>query len=109
MKLGKLDRRIRIERDGAPTHNGYQNVSGEPVTVATVWAQWMPGVGRERFANDENVATAPGVFVIRWSSRVRDVSPLDRVEFEGRMYDIGRVEEIGRRVGLRIFATARAE
>jgi len=109
MKAGRLDRRVRIERDGPPTHDGYQNVPGAPVTVATVAARYQPGAGSERFANSETAATAPAIFEIRWSERARDVSPLDRVEFEGRTYEITRVEEVGRRMGIRIFATARAE
>lgn len=109
MNAGELDRRIRIERDGSPSHDGYQNVPGQPVTVAAVAARHRPGVGIERFANSEVAAIAPIVFEIRWSRRVADVSPVDRIEFEGRMYDIQRVEQIGRRVGVRIFAVTRAE
>lgn len=109
MSAGRMDRRIRIERDGAASHDGYQNVPGAPVTVASVAASYRPGAGSERFANAETSATAPAIFEIRWSNRVRDVSPLDRVEYGGRMYDITRVEEIERREGVRIFATARAE
>lgn len=113
MKIGRLDRRIRIERDGPPTHDGYQNVPGQPFILAERWAHYQPGAGRERFSDVETAATAPAIFTIRWSDAVRDVGPLDRLLYpiadDGRWYDIQRAEEVGRRQFIRIFAVARAE
>ncbi len=38
-----------------------------------------------------------------------DIDPKDRVRFEGRVYDIVGVKEIGRREGLEITAVARPD
>ncbi len=110
---GEFDRMIRIERDAPASHDGYQNVPGAPFVLAERWAHYLPGAGRERFADAENAATAPAIFTIFWSPEVEDVSPVDRVRFpaknDGRLYDIQRVEEVGRQDKIRIFAVARAE
>lgn len=113
MKIGRFDRRIAIERDGGAVHDGYQNVGGAPTILAERWANYLPGAGRERFADAETSATAPALFTIRWSEAVADLNPRDRVRYplgdNGRLYDIQRVEEVGRRAFLRIFAVTRAE
>lgn len=109
IKAGDLDRRIEIWRPGAPYHDGYQNVPGEPELIGQRWARFIPGQGRERFASGENMATAPAVFIIRWIAEVAEKGPLLWIIFDGRRYAIERVEEIGRREGLRIAGTARAD
>ena len=114
---GRLDRRVRIERDGAATHDGYQNVPGVPEVVATVWASVTPGGGRERFANEENAATAPMVFTIRWSRELDPdapdgISPDDRVRYPaknaGYLYDIKSATVMGRNEGIVIAAVRQA-
>lgn len=100
---------VELWRPGASHHDGLQNIAGEPVAVGEFYAEYLPGQGRERFANSENVATAPAVFTIRWSDGVAEMTPLWWLVFEGREYQIERVEEVGRRVALRIAGTARAD
>jgi len=117
LAAGSLDRRIRIERDGPTTHDGYQNAPGEPVVLATVWASARPGGGRERYANAENAATAPMVFTIRWTRALdpnapEGISPADRVRYPatdaGRLYDIKSAVELGRRDGIVIAAVRKS-
>lgn len=105
----QLDREIEIWRHGQSTHDGYQNVPGEPELVECRWARFIPGQGRERFASGENMATAPAVFIIRWHPLIAAEGTLFWIVFQGRRYAIERVEEIGRREGLRIAGTARAD
>lgn len=113
-----MDRRIRIERDGAAMHDGFQNIPGTAVAIATVAASMRPGGGRERYASAENAATAPMIFTIRWT-RVLDphapggISPDDRVRFPatdaGQLFDIVSAVEWGRREGIVIAAVRRAD
>jgi SPP1 family predicted phage head-tail adaptor len=102
---GKLDRQITIKIVTV----GGDDFSAPTETLsdlATVWAEKRDLRGREFYqANAEN-AEIETVFRIRWRS---DVSPLNRIAYAGRDYDIVSVAEIGRREGLEIMAKARAE
>jgi SPP1 family predicted phage head-tail adaptor len=111
LAAGSLDRRIRIERDGPATHNGLQNVPGAPSVLATVWAQYKPARGAERFELATREAEIPVAFVIRWSRTVADVGPADRVRYpatdDGQLFDIiAAPREIGRRDGLELTCRA---
>jgi hypothetical protein len=110
LDTGTLDRRIRIERDGPPVHNGVQTVPGLPVELATRWARFIPSPGRERYANAETAATAPALFRIRWDARLDPDAPgglsvKDRIRFPingDAVYEIVSVVEFGRRDGIDI-------
>jgi hypothetical protein len=48
-------------------------------------------------------------FTVRWSPFTAGISPKDRLTCEGVEYDITGIKEIGRRVGVEISASARAD
>lgn len=108
MQSAKLDRKITLRRAVAA-----QNEYGEEITtwadLATVWASRRRASSRETLAAAEVSAAITDVFEIRYDSAWADLSPMDRLVFEGRGHDIVSVDEIGRREGLRIAAIARAE
>lgn len=111
LDAGSLDRRIRIERDGQTTHDGLQNVPGAPFVLAEVWAQYKPARGQERFELATREAEIPVAFIIRWSRRVADVGPADRVRYpardDGQLFEIiAAPREIGRRDGLELTCRA---
>jgi SPP1 family predicted phage head-tail adaptor len=101
----KLDRRITIQRPVA-TQNTYGEQVISWVKVADLWAQKRDMKGMERFAAQQVMAQVDTKFVIRYRS---DVTPINRLVFEGRNYDIASVLELGRRESLEILAVARAE
>lgn len=105
MRAGRLDRRITIQGKTVA-----QSASGEPQEtwsdIATVWAQARPNRGAERFATMQSVGSAVMTFSIRWRA---NVSVLNRISFDHELWDILDVREIGRRVGLEIDCTARAD
>lgn len=109
MDAAKLDRRIRIERAtmGRDTMNNL--VATGWSTLTTVWASKEDVRDAERVAAQEVGAEITTRFRIRWSTRVADVNPKDRLVFAGRIYQIVAVKEIGRRDGLEISATARID
>ena len=75
---------------------------------AVRWASARPAPGIERFQNAETAAEAPMRFVFRWEADL--VSVEDRILHEdGRRYAIASVNEIGRREGWEVLATARGE
>jgi len=108
MLAGRLDRRIAIQRASFSTNALNEKVATWP-TVATVWASAMPVSDGERLRTGETISDRMMRFQIRYSAAVADVDPRDRVLFDGRVYDISGVKEIGRREGLEITATARGE
>jgi len=111
MLAGKLDRRIRLE--SATTTRG---LDGHPVRtwslLREVWAELRPIRGQEGFPAQQFAAKAEVTFRIRYTYGLDPLpNPSEdmRIVYEGRSYDIVSVTEIGRREGLDITATARAE
>lgn len=78
-------------------------------TLATVWAEWTPASDGEQLRAAEVGAVISGRFRVLRSSDVADLSPKDRLQFDGRTYDITGVKELGFREGLEITCAARAE
>lgn len=107
---GRMDRRITLERDGEQTGTNAFNepIFSEPVSF-TVWAAKQDVSDRERFTSAEVAAQVTTRFQIRWSSQTANVDTRWRVRYDGRIYDISAVKEIGRRAGLEITGAARAE
>jgi SPP1 family predicted phage head-tail adaptor len=108
MLAGRLDRRISILR-ATPAADEFNEQVETWGTLAVVWAHATPVMDAERQRAGETLASKSYRFTIRYSSQVADVDPRDRVTFDGRTYDVQGVKEIGRREGLEITATARAE
>jgi len=108
MKAGELDRRITIQ-----TAHTTPNELNEPVEtwvkLTTVWAKKTDVSDRERISAAEVSAEITTRFLIRWSNRVSQVSPKDRILFDGKIYDIFSVKEVGRREGIEISAAAKAD
>ena len=105
MRAGKLDRRITIQR--STTVN---NAFNEPVKawsdLATVGAQQRPNRGAERFTAKEIAGQSVMTFHIRYRA---DLTVGDRIVYEGRIWNIVDLREIGRRVVTEIDAVAEAE
>ncbi|MDB5540529.1 MAG: hypothetical protein JWQ89_2256 [Devosia sp.] len=110
MKPERLDRKITLERFTFTTDAG----SGEQVKtwaqiVPPVWASRRRASARETLAAAEVSAEVTDIFETRWDSSWSDLDAKDRLVYEGRTYEIATVDEIGRREGLRIAASARAD
>lgn len=105
---GKLDRRIRLERF-TETRDEFNEPVKTWALLANRWASYEPLSDGEKFSASETAANASARFRIRWSQVVSDLSPKDRLIFEGDTWEIVRVKEIGRREGLEITTTGRAD
>lgn len=105
MLPGIFDRRVTIQSasislDGA----------GQPVQtwsdVVTVWMRIKPVKGSERFVAHQVV----GKSVVTFEARYRTgVTVQHRLLYDGKAWDIQDVRQVGRKKGLEIDATARAE
>lgn len=108
MDAGRLDRRVTLVRRKSGT-----NAFGEPVdewdALATVWANVTPVSDGERVRAGETLSSKLSRFIIRWSSTVSTVDPKDRINYDGSVWDIQGVKEIGRREMIELTASARGE
>jgi SPP1 family predicted phage head-tail adaptor len=105
---GELYRKISIRRASLAA-NAFNEQVATWVVIAEVRAKVTPVQDGERLRAGETLASRMSRFIVRWSKLTRTIDPTDRVMFEGREYDINGVKEIGRREGIEITATARAE
>lgn len=111
MNAGRLDRLIRFEQVLA---TGEVDDAGEPVqrwiTYRQVWAQKRSMQGSERFGDQQHLAEVDAVYQTR---HFDDITPRKELRFvdlkDRRTFNIKAVHELGRREGLEILATARAE
>ena len=106
MRAGNLDRSIDIERlDGSAI-----DADGVPAsawaTVATMRAQVVTADADEFLTGAGTTSAETILFRIRWTD---DARQNDRVRYDGRAYGITSLVEIGRRRGLEIRATTKAE
>jgi len=97
MRIGKSDRRIKVQRYTTST-----NAYGERVqtwsTLLTVWAELMKtGEGMtERITTDQDMPVQRVRFKIRSSSDSRGIKADDRVLYNLKYYNIQGIEEVGR-------------
>jgi len=108
MRAGPLDRLITIERF-TETRDEFNAQVKNWGTLATVWASKSDVSDAERIAAQEAGSTITTRFQIRWSGDVSDVNARDRIAFDGKIYDVSGVKEIGRREGLELTTTLRQD
>jgi SPP1 family predicted phage head-tail adaptor len=117
MLAGLLDRRITIRRlaqvrdaHGEIVKDALGAIVEEWQDMTTLWASKTDIRDAERIAAQQVGSTVTSRFVIRWSERVDDLTPRDRLRYpaaDGRDFNIVAVKELGRREGLEITAAAR--
>lgn len=100
MQSGKLDRRITIATLTI-TRDSHGGQVESWTTLATVWAAAVPWRGSEAVHADQVTALAEFRFQLRYRT---DFDAKARVTFDGVVYDIIRIDEIGRGEGLFVWA-----
>lgn len=91
---GALDRRIAVQRYtetrdpiyNTVVHTWADHITDAPASVKTT-------AGREFLEGSQLMAEKRAVFTVRFA----DISVLDRVSYDGRLFNISDVREIGRR------------
>jgi head-tail adaptor len=104
MSSGKFDRQVLIIVPPNGSTDEWNEENGVPVETM-VWAQIRPAPGSERFASGENLALAPVRFNFRWRPDL--VKPNFVIKYDGLVFDVKSVVEIGRRKELEVGAVAR--
>lgn len=107
LRAGRLTRPVTIVRGGAPVEDEYRDVATSAAEETHVMGGVAPAPGVERFGNAELAATALTRFVFRYRTDLLRVT--DQLRFDGRVYDISSVTEIGQREGWEVLAGARKE
>jgi|DEB0MinimDraft_6_1074348.scaffolds.fasta_scaffold24903_3 SPP1 family predicted phage head-tail adaptor len=103
MRIGGLDRKIAIEFRSVS-----QNAYGEAVyafnTSFTAWAKLDTRTtgAVENIDDGLEKAVQRVVFLIRYSTDVASITSGDRVTYNGQVYDIENVIELGRNTSLRL-------
>lgn len=108
MEAGKKDKLIRLERAVETRSPTSRVVTKNWVLVENLWAKVAPESGSEAQAAGQPAALERLAFTTGYLSTLSPTEDL-RILYEGRAFDIERVEEVGRRVDSVIHAVARAE
>ena len=107
MNIGALDRRITLQRP-----NSIGNDYGEKVvtwlTYATIWAaiDRKPSA-TERVSGEQMLSFQQVVFMIRYSTTVNILEASHRVAYDGKVYNVLGVQEVGRQEQLRVITELR--
>lgn len=109
MQAGQLDRRITIRRATTTTNPGTGLPEETWADLATVAASWRRASARETLAAAEISAAVTDVFRTRFSPITATITPLDRISYAGREYNIESATEVGRREGMEIRGNARSD
>ena len=105
MFAGKLDKQVVLESFTTTTNDFGEQVESWS-TLATVWAQVIPQMGKEIYDAAQVNAIDLLIFRIRYRT---DLNRKHRIQYNGQTYDIETIVEIGRNEGLEILGRALAE
>ncbi|NUN51916.1 MAG: phage head closure protein [Planctomycetaceae bacterium] len=107
MNPGSMDRKIEVQVN-TPTRDSLGATVESWATLEYLWASVRPVVGTEPFAAQQRYADVSVRFITWYRA---GITPLHRIVFDGRTYDIEEVLALpgGRPERLEIRAKARAE
>ncbi len=110
MEAGDLDRRITFQR-AAETSNELNEPIETWTDLVTVWARRRDASDGEKVGAGQVGSTLMSRFVVRSSEITRDVIPTDRIQHDGRLWNIQGIKEVdaGRRRFLEITAIMDAD
>ena len=103
MQAGKMDRLITIEQ-ATSTRDTVGDAVPTWSTFATVWARKVRSRGTEQFKAERETAEREIRLEIRYLAGLDETM---RIRFDGQIFDIEDLEEIGRRAGWTIRAVAK--
>ena len=100
---GELDRQIDIY-----TRSVSSNDFGETPEAftynRTIWAKIIPAGGGEKIESKRETATNEVLFIVRYTTTITEV---DRIKWNGRYYDISKIDTPDRKVFLHITAATK--
>lgn len=90
---GDLDRRITILRDVGTTASAYNEHVENFTDLVTISAKRTDVSAGEAYRSAEVGAQLTARFVVRWSTIAASITPVDRLRFKGKVYNITAVRE----------------
>lgn len=96
MIAGKLDRQLQFERF-TTTDDGFSTVEVWATHGDPIWCEKKDISDGERWRASEVQANITTRFVVRYSTFTRDITPKDRLTFEGSTCNISGIKEVGGR------------
>lgn len=115
VRAGDLDRRIQFLRaaivdDGYSKSETWADEDGPTYHGSVIAAQKTDLSDGEKWRAGEIAATVSARFVVRYSTFTKGITPQDRLECEGVVYEINGIKEgQGRRQWLELTCTARSD
>lgn len=123
MRAGRLDRLVTVQRRTVTLSDSGAEIEAWTTVIARHPASiWTPQAGDETFSQPQLLALEKVEWLIRYSSAVAALTPLDRLVYpalsdaspedipnESKIYDIVAVHEFGRREGLRVVTARRPD
>lgn len=106
MNAGELDRTIELFAPTAGIDDGYTSLPAGYATQGTRKAKYVPAMRREIFEAAGREAQLPAIFEVRSDTLTRTIDETWRLSFEGDVYDVKGVQQVGRRKYIRIEAMA---
>ena len=102
---GEFNRRIAFER-GVTVRSGLgREPAAQWASLGTVWAKVLFGTGQERRQAGAEGASQTATFRVLSSLLTRGVTERDRIQFDGRAWDITSISPIGVRDEIEFVAT----
>ncbi|MBY2941410.1 phage head closure protein [Rhizobium leguminosarum] len=98
LNIGKMDRRITIERE-TETVKPSGSVVKTWVPVATVWAEVLQQTASEFFTGYGEAETGTVIFRVRYRP---GITSADRVTYDSTAYGLKEIKELGRREALEL-------
>ena len=108
MRAGEMDRRVQFQR-AAILDDGFSETEAFANHGKPMWAKKTDVSDAERLRAGEVQAMLTARFVVRWTAFTSDLTPKDRIQYDGKSFRIFGIKEIGRREGLEITAGARVD
>ena len=107
MNIGALDRRIALQSPSSMA-NDYGEKVVTWVTYANIWAaiDRKPSA-TERVSGEQMLSFQQVVFMIRYSTTVSVLEASHRVTYDGKVYNVLGVQEVGRQEQLRVITELR--
>lgn len=101
-----MDRQITIQR-ATSVQDGFGEEVATWSDLMTIWAEVTPTRGAEPYIADRFEAGRVNTFRVRYNQDATAILETDRISYEGEVYDIHSIQELGRREGLVLTAEAK--
>jgi len=109
IRAGELDRRVLVQRAAYTVDALNARVQAGWTVLADVAAKRTPVSASLATQGAQPGRISTHRFLVRWSAVLADLTSADQIRCEGLTYGVDEVEEMGRRVGLMIWGTARPD